>query len=495
MTHATFTWEAFVTQMASAASFNVTAAPYVSDYSRYLPARTPRTRIIANVFAGSALSAIWLIALGAWLATRLGAADGLLALHRTGDVLWPHLGSLLAAVSIAALFTTCGMNAYSAMLTFVTICDSLQRVQPTRALRIKVIVGVMVVWIVVAVGFGGNAVTYVNTMLVIMLYFLMPWTAVNLIDYFVLRKGRYSILDLFRPNGIYGAWGARGLCAYAIGFLVSVPFFVVPDVYTGPIAARLGGVDFGWLVSAVAASLTYAAQARDPHHPARAGAQASAPGEYRLEIGDLLLALVQDQVSFELFQVSQHGLGQALAVLALDEFDQGGVRHMRAVADVRALVDGRDQGRARHEVTQHLDNYAVADDVRQQRVEFMRGAQLEGPITTVFALAFLADVFAQLPQRILVGRLDDFVRQGDFDQPPRREHLAGLLHGRIRHDGAAVALQSDHLVAGECVQHGADPHAADTEDLAELIFDEPGARQQASLGDRHVDATVDVALG
>jgi NCS1 family nucleobase:cation symporter-1 len=270
--HSTFTWAAFITQLASAASFNVTAAPYVSDYSRYLPLRTSRRKIIANVFAGSALSAIWLIILGAWLATHLGATDGLLALHQTGDVLWPHLGSLLAAVSIAALFTTCGMNAYSAMLTFVTICDSLRPVQPTRVLRIYVILGVMVLWITVAVGFGGNAVTYVNTMLVLMLYFLMPWSAVNLIDYFYLRKGRYSIPDLFAPDGIYGAWNARGLLAYAVGFGVSIPFFVVPNVYTGPLARRLGGVDVGWLISALAATATYLvarfpAAAREPAAP------------------------------------------------------------------------------------------------------------------------------------------------------------------------------------------------------------------------------------
>jgi NCS1 family nucleobase:cation symporter-1 len=255
--HGTFTWAAFVTQLASAASFNVTAAPYVSDYSRYLPTRTSRFAIIANVFAGSALSAIWLIIVGAWLATHLGATDGLLALHQTGDVVWPHLGSLLAAVSIAALFTTCGMNAYSAMLTFVTIWDSLQPLAPTRALRIRVILGVMVVWVAVAVGFGGDAVAYVYTMLVVMLYFLMPWSAVNLIDYFYLRKGRYSIPELFEPHGIYGAWNPRGLLAYAVGFGVSIPFFVLPNVYTAPLAQRLGGVDIGWLVSALAASVTY----------------------------------------------------------------------------------------------------------------------------------------------------------------------------------------------------------------------------------------------
>jgi NCS1 family nucleobase:cation symporter-1 len=252
-----FSWAAFVTQLASAASFNITAAPYVSDYSRYLPTRTPRGQIILNVFAGSALSAIWLITVGAWLATHLGIDDGLLALKQAGDALWPGLGSILAAVSIAALVATVGMNAYSGMLTFVTTADSVGPVKPTRTLRVVVILALMVAWIATAVGFGGNAVTYVNGMLVMMLYFLMPWTAVNLIDYFFLRRGRYSIPDLFEPNGLYGAWGGRGLIAYAVGFVASVPFFVIPNVYTGPLAARLGGVDIGWLVSALAASVTY----------------------------------------------------------------------------------------------------------------------------------------------------------------------------------------------------------------------------------------------
>lgn len=252
-----FGWAAFVTQLASAASFNIGSAPYVSDYTRYLPSRTPRVQIIANVFAGSSLSAIWLIALGAWLATHLGSDDGLLALQLAGDFVRPGFGSILATISVAALVAVIGMNAYSGMLTFITTADSLRPVQPTRALRVAVLLALMVVWIAVALSFGGNAVTYVNGMLVLMLYFLMPWTAVNLIDYFFLRRGRYSILDLFKPHGLYGSWGMRGLTAYAMGLVASVPFFVVPNVYTGSLAARLGGVDVGWLVSAAVASLTY----------------------------------------------------------------------------------------------------------------------------------------------------------------------------------------------------------------------------------------------
>ena len=65
--------------MASAASFNVTAAPYVSDYSRYLPRNTSRALIIGNVFAGMGrLIAKYPLAVlrGSALGTAIGALPG-----------------------------------------------------------------------------------------------------------------------------------------------------------------------------------------------------------------------------------------------------------------------------------------------------------------------------------------------------------------------------------------------------------------------------------
>jgi NCS1 family nucleobase:cation symporter-1 len=64
-------------QFTASASYNITYAPYVSDYSRYLPRHTRPTYIIAAVFFEASDSAVWLIALGAWLATRLDATDAL----------------------------------------------------------------------------------------------------------------------------------------------------------------------------------------------------------------------------------------------------------------------------------------------------------------------------------------------------------------------------------------------------------------------------------
>jgi NCS1 family nucleobase:cation symporter-1 len=91
-----------------------------------------------------------------------------------------------------------------------------------------------------------------------MLYLLVPWTSINLIDYFFVRRGRYVIPQLFVVNGIYGAWGARGLAAYVIGFAATLPFFVLPGVYVGPAAQALGGVDVGWLVGLLVSGSVYA---------------------------------------------------------------------------------------------------------------------------------------------------------------------------------------------------------------------------------------------
>jgi NCS1 family nucleobase:cation symporter-1 len=64
----------------------------------------------------------------------------------------------------------------------------------------------------------------------------------------------------------------RGLSAYVAGFLAALPFFVLPDLYMGPAARALGGVDLGWLVGLVISGAVYLWMSRslDPASEARA---------------------------------------------------------------------------------------------------------------------------------------------------------------------------------------------------------------------------------
>ena len=89
-----------------------------------------------------------------------------------------------------------------------------------------------------------------------MLYLLVPWTAVNLTDYFFVRRGHYAIADLFTPNGIYGTWSWRGLTAFIAGIVAEIPFVDLP-FFVGPAAKALGEVDIAFMVGLLVSGVVY----------------------------------------------------------------------------------------------------------------------------------------------------------------------------------------------------------------------------------------------
>ncbi|WP_175872593.1 cytosine permease [Burkholderia sp. BCC0397] len=258
-----FNWVGFATQFAIAASYNISYAPYVSDYSRYLPKQTSRAKLIAVIFAGASLSGTWMIGLGAWLAQKLHAADALVAMNDVGASLVPGLGKLIAFVSLVGFLPIIALNAYSAMLTVLTGIDSIVPIKPTRRARVASILAISTFVLACVFAIRGNGIALLQTFLTLMLYFLVPWTAVNLVDYFFVRRGHYAIAHFFTPRGLYGAWQLRGILSYMIGFASMVPFFYVFDaevnreVFVGPFARMLGGVDIAWLVGLIVSGGVY----------------------------------------------------------------------------------------------------------------------------------------------------------------------------------------------------------------------------------------------
>jgi NCS1 family nucleobase:cation symporter-1 len=280
-----FNWTGFMAQFSAAAAYNITYAGYVSDYSRYLPRDTRRGTIIAYVFAGASTPAIWLIALGAWLAISLGATDGLVGLQTAGNHVISHLGGITGFLSAVALAATMGMNAYGATLTTLAGVDAFRKVKPTRRARVVTIAVLTVIWFVIAELITTSAVGVVDTVLTLMLYLLVPWTVINLIDFFVVRRGHYAITDLFRPDGIYGVWSRRGLTAYFVGFAAEIPFMVLLNLvtfksyYTGPLASLLNSVDISWIVGAVVTAVVYLLLTRNLDVAAEQAAVASSDAE------------------------------------------------------------------------------------------------------------------------------------------------------------------------------------------------------------------------
>jgi NCS1 family nucleobase:cation symporter-1 len=88
-----------------------------------------------------------------------------------------------------------------------------------------------------------------------MIYLLVPWSAINLADYYVVRKGNYVIADFFRRDGQYGAFRWRTIAVYLFGIAVQAPFMSL-SFFKGPIAERIGA-DLAWLPGLLVPSALY----------------------------------------------------------------------------------------------------------------------------------------------------------------------------------------------------------------------------------------------
>ena len=92
--------------------------------------------------------------------------------------------------------------------------------------------------------------SYVNFIL-FLLYLLVPWTAINLVDFYLVRRGRYDVPSFFRRDGgQYGRIQWETVAVYLIGFAVEIPF-VNTTFYEGPVARAMNGTDLSWLVGLV----------------------------------------------------------------------------------------------------------------------------------------------------------------------------------------------------------------------------------------------------
>jgi len=85
----------------------------------------------------------------------------------------------------------------------------------------------------------------------------VPWTAVNLVDYYLIRFGDYDVPSFFAADGgIYGHYNVTALICYLVGIAAQAPF-VAADFYTGPLARAIGGVDLSWVAGIAVVSPVY----------------------------------------------------------------------------------------------------------------------------------------------------------------------------------------------------------------------------------------------
>jgi nucleobase:cation symporter-1, NCS1 family len=230
--------------VSAAALWQIAYAPYVSDYSRYMPRDTGARPAFWASYWGCTLGSLLPMVLGAMvgLASSGNLVAGLAALTR-------GIAPLVLIAFTVGVATANAMNLYCGALSVLTVGQTLipswRPAARARAITVLVLFALSLAGALL--GKDSFLENYTDFIL-LLLYVLVPWTAINLVDYYLLRHGEYDVESFFRQDGgIYGRVNGVAVECYIVGILVQLPLVATP-LYTGPLARAMGGIDLSWLV-------------------------------------------------------------------------------------------------------------------------------------------------------------------------------------------------------------------------------------------------------
>jgi nucleobase:cation symporter-1, NCS1 family len=239
-------------------------AVYIADYSRYLPEKdATRKATFWYTYLGLVVGGVWAMSLGAVLALQVPdtAAD---PAHFVSQL----LGSGWAWLALIGLMLTSiqgnVLNLYSMSMTFVAMLDPfVDLTKARRDVKTRWIVCIVACVSATAIAIAGKDgfITDFQNFLVLTLAFLIPWTAINLVDFYLVRREQYRIGDLYVLNGRYGAVNWWTVVLYFLVVAAEVPF-INNSYYVGPIAESLNGADISWVVGLVLGGVAYYVLAR-----------------------------------------------------------------------------------------------------------------------------------------------------------------------------------------------------------------------------------------
>jgi NCS1 family nucleobase:cation symporter-1 len=225
--------------MALITIYNTTGwTTYTADYTRYLSKETKSRTIFFGIFLALFLSLVLLGFFGFMTAstvteeTPAGVMKGLQNL--TG-----HFSPLVLFLVGFSAIPANAVNANSAAYSLISSGFKFSR--PNAALFSGVI------GYIVCLFASRSFVEFFENFLLLFAHWIAPWAAIILVHWYWV--GRH---DQKTPSGF-----TTGAVLLAVVSIVSILLFSSNGLYTGPIAARLNGLDIGPYVGFIVAALTY----------------------------------------------------------------------------------------------------------------------------------------------------------------------------------------------------------------------------------------------
>jgi NCS1 family nucleobase:cation symporter-1 len=253
-----FGWVSFITAVTLAAGWQMTYAPYVADYSRYLPRTTTVASTFWSTFTGSVI--------GTQIAMTFGALIALVGGEAFLDNQVGFLGKL-AGVGIAAFvvylviivgkLTVNTLNAYGGFMTILTTVTGFNNARSiSQRGRSLIILAFVVVSVLISLAASADFLNFFKNFVLLLLAVFIPWSVINLTDYYFISRERVDIPALYTSKGRYGSVNVVALVSYVVGILIQIPF-LSQTLYTGPLAKAMGGLDISWAIALVVTFAIY----------------------------------------------------------------------------------------------------------------------------------------------------------------------------------------------------------------------------------------------
>ncbi len=247
-------WPTWALAVTLAVGGPLSYAPTLGDYSRRISRTKYRDRSVvgataAGIFFGLFLTSVF----GSFTASTFTTPGE----SYVRDLVAYSPGWYVLPILLIALAGGLGqgvLNIYASGLDLEALIPRLSRVHTTLITSLTAVallyIGVFVV----------NAVDSITAMTLVLNGLAAPWVAINVVGFFVARRGHYDAADLQVFNqglrgGRYwftGGWNLRAVIPWVVASVVGV-CSVSTTLYTGPFANLAGGVDLSlvgpWFVA------------------------------------------------------------------------------------------------------------------------------------------------------------------------------------------------------------------------------------------------------
>jgi purine-cytosine permease-like protein len=259
-------WPAFIGSALIVLSNPVSFGAFLGDWSRYIPADTPRRKVITAAFMSQIVTILpffFGLATASIIAAKAAKymdpnapnyVGGLLAVSPTWYFLPVCLIALIGGMSTG---TT---SLYGTGLDFSSVFPRFSRVQAT------LIIGTLSIVFIFIGRFAANLTQSISTFATLIITCTAPWMVIMALGYLT-RRGWYDAdaLQVFnrrQRGGRYWfthGWNWRGMSAWLVAAVLAITFVNLPGQFVGPLGDLAGGVDISLPVGLAVAAILYVA--------------------------------------------------------------------------------------------------------------------------------------------------------------------------------------------------------------------------------------------